>query len=158
MRIRTEFEAACPPDAAWRALHDPAVMAELYAPLLTLQPRGDVPEALATGVEMRVRLAVLGLVPVGAQVIRITDLAAASGADWPKTMRDHGQPVAGPLALLTNWRHEITISRSRASEQRAVWTDELHIGGAIAPLMRPVFALMWRARGRKLRALAAGWR
>ncbi|GAA2185828.1 hypothetical protein GCM10009786_03830 [Leucobacter alluvii] len=157
MRIRTEFEAACPPDVAWRALHDPSVAAELYAPFLVMQPERAFPEALTTGTEMRARLRVFGALPVGAQLIRITDLPSTAGADWPRTMRDHGRPLTGPLALLAEWRHEMTISRSRASEHRAVWTDELHIGGALAPLFRPVLALMWRWRGRKLRRLARNW-
>lgn len=157
MRIRTEFEADCPPDVAWRAMHDPRVAAELYAPILTMQPEQAFPEALSTGTEMRARLRMFGVLPVGAQLIRITDLTASSGADWPRTMRDHGRPLSGPLALLTEWRHEMKISRSRASEHRAVWTDELHIGGAIAPVFRPVLALMWRWRGRKLRRLARSW-
>ncbi|WP_336660157.1 hypothetical protein [Leucobacter sp. USHLN153] len=157
MRIRTEFEALCTAEQAWRALHDPAVAAELYAPLLVMRPEGGFPTELATGSEVRVRLMAFGAVPVGAQLISITDLEPSPPSAWPKTMRDHGEPAAGPLALLTEWRHEITISRSLASANRAVWTDELHIGGAIAPLFRPVLALMWRWRGRKLRRLAAEW-
>ncbi|MEJ6488606.1 hypothetical protein PQI23_02580 [Leucobacter sp. USCH14] len=158
MRIRTEFEADCPPDVAWRALHDPSVAAELYAPILVMQPERAFPETLTTGTEMRARLRGLGVLPVGVQLIRITDVAAPSGADWPRTMRDHGEPLSGPLALLDTWRHEITISRSRASDHRAVWTDELRIGGAFAPLFRPALAVMWRWRGRKLRRLARNWR
>ena len=157
MRIRTEFEADCPPDVAWRALHDPSVAAELYAPILIMRPERAFPDALATGTELRARLRGFGVLPVGAQLIRITDVPAPSGADWPRTMRDHGEPLSGPLALLATWRHEITISRSRASEHRAVWTDELHISGAFAPLFTPVLAVMWRWRGRKLRRLARSW-
>lgn len=171
MRIRTEFEADCPPEAAWRALHDPSVATQLYAPLLVMRPETAFPETLGTGVEMRTRLRALGVLPVGSQLIRITDLPAPTGpapagtapagtapAAWPRTMRDHGRPLSGPLAVLTEWRHEMTVSRSRASQHRAVWTDELHIGGALAPLLRPVLALMWRWRGRKLKRLSRDWR
>ena len=158
MRIRTEFEAPCTAEAAWRALHDPLVVGALYAPLLAMTPRGEFPEALTTGSEVRVRLAAFGVVPVGEQAIRITDLLPTDPDGWPRTMRDHGEALSGPLSGLTEWRHEMTISRSRASAHRAVWTDELHIAGPTAPLFRPGLALMWRWRGRKLRRLAADWR
>ena len=157
MRIRTEFEARCTAETAWQALHDPRVATELYAPLLVMQASEGFPEELETGSEVRARLALFGVLPIGAQLIRITDIDAGVADGWPRTMRDHGRPLAGPLALLSGWRHEITISRSRGSAQRAVWSDELHIAGAVAPLFRPVLALMWRWRGRKLRRLAARW-
>lgn len=158
MRIRTEFTAVCSPAVAWRALHDPHVAAALYAPLLVMDPVTPMPERLVTGSYARVRLRAFGFVPVGTQEIRITDQAPDASESCPRTMRDHGRPLSGPLAALTHWQHEITISSSAYDPERAVWSDELRIGGAWARAFRLPLALMWRWRGHKLRRLARNWR
>jgi hypothetical protein len=157
MRIRTEFLAACTPHAAWRALHDPRVAAALYAPLLVMEPAAPFPERLTTGSRASVRLRAFGILPVGSQEIRITDVHSTDPGAWPRTMRDHGRPLSGPLTRLTGWRHEITISPVPDAPHRAEWSDELHIDGPWARLFRPPLALMWRWRGRKLRRLARDW-
>jgi len=156
MRIRTEFVADCTAAIAWRALHDPSVAAGLYAPLLVMRPEGQFPAVFETGMVVRVQLRLLGLVPVGEQEIRITDVVPDSFG-WPRTMRDDGMPLRGILAGLTHWHHEISVAPVPGSSNRALWTDEVRIGGRGAGALRWPLAVMWRWRGWKLRRLARRW-
>ena len=38
MRVLSKFTIDCDADAAWRALHSPRVLAEVYGPFLDMQP------------------------------------------------------------------------------------------------------------------------
>ncbi len=154
IRIRIVFSAACTVDAAWDALHDPTVASELYAPLLQMRPERPLPARFASGEEVRVAIRLFGALPSGAQLIRIEDESPSRGCAGARTMRDTGRPLAGPLALLAGWNHEITV---RPSREGTAWHDELTILGWFAPLFFPVLAAMWRWRRFKLLQLAQTW-
>lgn len=154
VRIRIVFTADCAADAAWMAVHDPAVASELYAPLMQMRPERALPQRFGSGDEVRVTLRLLGVIPMGAQLIRIEDENPSHRLPDARTMRDAGRPLTGPLAMLAGWNHEITVWPSQTG---AVWHDELTIRGWFAPLFFPVLAVMWRWRKSKLRRLARTW-
>lgn len=155
MRILVEFEMDCPAEVAWEALHSPRIVAELYAPLIRLVGLASMPERFADGDRFRVAMKVFGVVPLGSQIIVIDDVRSPQFGGDARTMRDIGRPLTGPLALLSGWRHEMTVWTSRSGQ--AVWHDELTISGVFAPLFWPVLAVMWRWRRSKLVRLARDW-
>lgn len=74
MPVTLDLVLDCPPDAAWEAVHAPAVFRAVSGPWTTvesLEP-GGFPERWPGG-EHRVRLKLLGVVPMGVQVIRLSD-------------------------------------------------------------------------------------
>ena len=170
MLIRTESELPCTPDAAWEALHRPEVAARLYAPALQMRARGGFPERFDTGDRSTVDLLLFGRVRLGSQLIHIEDHVPADAVPGARAMRDRGRPLTGPLVRLTRWQHQITILPGRGSHVpgadggggrgasgRAIWRDELSVGGAAAALFGPVLAVMWRVRRWKIWRLAGSW-
>lgn len=169
MLIRTECALDCSPDAAWDALHRPEVAAQLYAPALQMRPSESFPARFATGDRRTVELRLLGRWRLGTQLIEIEDrdpadpgaseradpTADADSHSGARAMRDRGRPLSGPLAALTRWQHQVTILPAPGS--RAVWRDELSVGGAAAALFGPVLWIMWRVRRWKIRRLARSW-
>lgn len=167
MLIRTVTELPCTADAAWAAVHRPAVAAELYAPLLVMRADGGLPPRFDAGDHLTVRLMLLDRLSLGSQLIAIADQVPAgvvSAGSVPsrvapqsRAMQDHGRPLSGPLARLTRWQHQMTISAAPGRPDRAIWRDELSIAGGAAAVFGPVLAVMWQVRRWKIRRLARSW-
>lgn len=174
MLIDLRFAIPCTPDAAWEAVHRPAVAADLYGPLLQLRPCGEFPARFTDGDAVEVEMRVWGRIPVGRQVIRVRDEVhlgyggsdgevdahgshRSDGAPAVRTMHDEGHPVAGPLALVNGWHHRMTITAHPSRPGTAVWRDRLEFHGAWAPLVWPVLRATWAWRGWRIRAAAASW-
>jgi len=157
MLIRTEFELACSADVAWHAVHSPRQAAALYSPLVRMVAPEGMPDHFRSGDRVTVRMTLFGLLPLGRQIIDVEDDCPAGPAGEPRTMRDRGGPISGPLALLSGWRHEMTLRRSPRRANHTLWRDELTISGGAAILFWPVLALMWRWRQRKLTRMAKTW-
>ncbi|MGR4009161.1 hypothetical protein FW756_01055 [Leucobacter sp. 1207-22] len=156
-RIRTVVLLDCSADIAWGAVHDPAVAAQLYRPMLQMRPKAgrQFPREFVSGSQIDVGIYFLGRFCVGSQRIAIEDSCQATCASAPRTMQDVGKPLSGPLALLRYWHHEISIKP--ASSYTSIWKDELTVGGFFAPLFFVFLQGMWRWRGVKLRKLARLW-
>ena len=75
MRILLKLVIDCDADAAWRALHSPRAVAELYGPFLGLEPLvpGGLPTAWSPGDDVPVQLSALGRVPAGRQLIHVSE-------------------------------------------------------------------------------------
>lgn len=157
MLIRTETELMCTPDAAWEAMHSPAVAAELYAPVFRMQAEGGFPERFSPGDRRIVRLLAFDRVTLGTQLIHIEDHIPAGAESGARAMQDRGRPLTGPLARLTRWQHQMTVLPSSAHSGRAIWRDELSIAGAAALCFGLVLGAMWRVRQWKIRRLARAW-
>lgn len=157
MRIDLRFEIACNADAAWRAVHDPAVAAALYGPVMRLRPLSPMPEHLADGDEVTVQLRAFGVIPIGRQVIRVADEVSDAGSTLVRTMHDRGHPVSGPLALVRDWHHRMTITDAPQHPGHAIWRDRLSFTGAFAPIAWIALRATWAWRARRIRALAPGW-
>src|SRR5689334_15032595 len=98
MRILLKLVIDCDPDAAWRALHSPRAVAELYGPLLDLEPMvpGTLPTSWAPGDDVPVALTALGKVPAGEQLIHVSEREVDEPAGKVRIFRDSGIPLTGP--------------------------------------------------------------
>jgi hypothetical protein len=156
MRILQKLVLDCDPDAAWRAVHSPAVFAELYGPLLTVRPlsAGPFPVQWEHGQELAVRMSV-GPVPLGTQLIHLVDrtVADARGSE-ARIVRDAGIPLTGPLASLAVWDHQMAVAPLPGDPARTLWRERLALGGGAAPILWPVFWAVWQTRAARLRRLA----
>lgn len=155
MRVLTKFVLDCDADAAWRALHSPRVLAEVYGPFLDMQPLGPIPTQWEHGQSTAVGLSVAGIVPMGRQFISITDSERELEGVRVRIIRDSGMPLTGPLALLDVWDHQMAVSPTR--DGRTLWRERLVIGGAAAPLLWPSLWAVWQWRGARIRAIAPSW-
>lgn len=147
----------CDADAAWRALHSPAAVSELYGPLLQMTPMaGALPSALEHGADVPVRLGALG-VAVGEQLIHVTDRLTEDGHGEVRIMRDSGIPLTGPLATLDVWDHQMAVAPHPDDPSKTLWRDRLVIGGPTAAALWPALWATWQWRGARLRRLAPTW-
>lgn len=161
MRVLQRFVVDCDADAAWRALHSPRAVAELYGPLIDLEPldREGLPTSWEPGGEVAVLLRLGGAVPLGRQLIHVSDVTLIDPRDGGsvRVFRDSGIPISGPLAGLDVWDHQIAVSPAPGDPSKTLWRDRLVIGGAIAPAVWPVLWSLWQWRAVRVRALAPTW-
>ncbi len=156
MRVMLKFEIDCDADAAWRALHSPQVLGELYGPLLNVEPWSEVPTSWNHGANAAVALSVAG-VPLGKQFISITDRERTHAGRHVRILRDSGIPLTGPLASLDVWDHQMAVSAVAGHPHRTLWRDRLTIGGATAPLLWPALWATWQWRQLRITQLAPSW-
>ncbi|GAA4195822.1 hypothetical protein GCM10022219_21510 [Microbacterium oryzae] len=154
MRILQKLVLDCDVDAAWRALHSPAVLAELYGPLVRMRPLGADPLPLEweSGADAAVQLDT-GSISLGTQLIATVDREKNGGS--VRILRDVGMPLTGPLASLDVWDHQMAVSAT--ADGRTLWRERLTIGGRTAPLLWLPLWAMWQARAVRLRRLARSW-
>lgn len=168
MRVLLKLEIDCDVDAAWRALHSPRAVAELYGPLIDLKPLdpGGLPTSWAPGSDgaprseaVGVQLRLAGILPLGRQLIQPSDRVLTDPRDGSpvRTLRDTGIPISGPLAGLDVWDHQMAVSPAPRNPSRTLWRDRLVIGGAVAPLVWPLLWSTWQWRAARIRALAPSW-
>lgn len=157
MRILLKFEIDCDPDAAWRALHSPRAVAELYGPLLAVETLEDAPTSFASGDDVPVQMRAAGVFPVGRQLISVADRETADANGPVRVFRDWGVPLTGPLAALDVWDHQMAVSAVPGDPTRTLWRERLTIGGAAAPALWPGLWAMWQWRATRIRALAPTW-
>lgn len=157
MRILLKLVLDCDPHAAWRALHSPRSIAELYGPLVQLEPlAGAMPPTIDHGGDVPVRLRMAGI-PLGDQLIHASDRYTEDRHGNVRIMRDSGIPLTGPLAALDVWDHQMAVSPAPGDPSRTLWRDRLVIGGPAALPLWPVLWTTWQWRGARLRALAPTW-
>ena len=99
MRILLKLVLDCDADAAWRALHSPRAVAELYAPLLGMQPLEAHPATSMTvgadvpGAGAAVLLAEAGLAPSRGEARRLVQGGAIT---------INGERIGDPAAPLAS--------------------------------------------------------
>lgn len=159
MRILLKFTIDCDADAAWRALHSPRAVAELYGPLLQLEPLGTegLPTSWSPGDDAAVQLTLAGAVPMGRQLISVSDRVAEDTYGPVRIFRDSGMPLTGPLSSLEVWDHQMAIAPVPGDVTRTLWRDRLVIGGPTAPALWPALWTIWQWRAARVKALAPGW-
>ena len=157
MRILQKFEIDCDPDAAWRALHSPRAVAELYGPLFAVEPLSPPPTQWEPGADAGVELLAFGVLPVGRQLISVSERRVEESRGEVRIFRDAGTPLTGPLAALDVWDHQMAVSPVPGDPGRTLWRERLVIGGAAAPAFWPVLWALWQWRGARIRALAPSW-
>lgn len=152
------FEIECSPDAAWKALHLPGVVAELYEPLMRIQGSDKLPERWVDGERGEIKLSFAGLLPAGSQVIKIRDESHGIGPSLTRSMHDIGHATSGPLTLLQGWHHRMTIRSSPQGPGHALWSERVEFHGPVALFAWPLMRLIWQWRVRRIRAMARNWR
>ncbi len=159
MRILLKLVLDCDADAAWRALHSPRAIAELYGPLVDMAPMAaaGLPTRLDPGADVPVALRLAGAVPLGQQLIHISERYTRDERGPVRILRDSGIPLTGPLSALDVWDHQMAVSPAPGDDGKTLWRDRLVIGGAAAPALWPVLWATWQWRGARLRALAPTW-
>ncbi len=158
MRILLKLVVDCDADAAWRALHSPRAVAELYGPLVDMTPLevAGLPTTWEPGTDIPVQLSTIG-VPLGRQLIHVSDVRASDAHGRVRILRDSGIPLTGPLASLDVWDHQMAVSPAPTDATKTLWRDRLVIGGPTAPALWPVLWTIWQWRAARLRALAPTW-
>lgn len=155
MRILLKLILDCTPDAAWTAIRSPEVFRAVSAPFLrfdSLEPDG-FPGSWSAG-EHPVSVRVLGLIPAGEQIIRISFPEGRAGV---RAVRDTGGAVSGPLTVITRWDHTMAVSSARGD--RTLYRDQLVVeAGVLTPLLWIAFWAFWQWRAAGLRRFAPAWR
>jgi hypothetical protein len=160
MRVDLSFIIECPPDAAWQALHDPNVVAALYAPVLQLSSDEPLPHRWGTGNahEIEVALKLFGRLLVGRQIIRMRDEVQGDGVSLMRTMHDEGEATYGPLTLLRGWHHRMAVQAVEGRPGLTKWHDRVEFSGPLAGAAWPLMRVIWWLRARRITSLARSWR
>lgn len=159
MRILLKLVIDCDADAAWRALHSPRAVAELYGPLVDISPleAAGLPSTWAPGADVPVQLAAAGLVPLGRQLIHVSETSTTDANGPVRIFRDSGIPLTGPLASLDVWDHQMAVSPAPGDPAKTLWRDRLVIGGPAALALWPLLWATWQWRAARIRTLAPTW-
>jgi len=152
-QVQLKFRIRASADAAWTALHSPAVLTALYAPVIVVEPLTHADEDSLLHSAVRLRL--FGLITVGTQLIGAYDQVREHHGETVRILRDSGIPLTGPLASLDVWDHRMAVSG--LPDGRTLWRDRLVIGGPGSALLLPVLWAAWQWRGLRIRRLARGW-
>jgi len=165
MKVLLKFEIDTDADAAWQAMRSPATLAEIYAPLVSLEQLDDgddddgkrdaAPGTRPTSMAVQLRL--FDLIPIGRQLISLSERTVGEPGGDVRILRDSGIPLTGSLASLDVWDHQMAVSPSPNDPRRAIWRDRLVIAGPAAPLLWPVLWVLWQWRQRRIRSIARTW-
>ncbi len=157
MRVTLRLTLDAPVDAVWEALHSPDVFRAVSGPFTTAESleAGGFPTRWAGG-EHRVRLRMVGALPMGTQLIRLRDETLPDGT---LVVHDEGRPLTGAMRVVTSWHHRMAISPDpSAPDARTLFRDTLEVGaGVLTPFAWLGFWGFWQLRARQLRRLAPGW-
>src|SRR3546814_6918565 len=144
MRSLLKLVIDCDADAAWRAVHSPRAVAELYGPLLAMEPLAAAPTSWEAGTDLPVQLSLAGAVPMGRQLISVSEREASDAHGRVRIFRDSGIPLTGPLSSLDAWDHQMAVSPAPGDPTRTLWRDRPGIGGPPAALLWPVPRAAWQ--------------
>ena len=136
-------------ETVWDALSRPEQMRSAARPFIQVRSleTSGFPPAWPAKTPHRVALSLFGLIPMGTQVVNVSYELAPTGE---RTVTDSGSPTSGPLALMRDWQHRMTISAMDAQHTRYVDTVSAR-AGVLTPLMWITIWAMWRMRGLALR-------
>ncbi|MBS1673734.1 MAG: hypothetical protein JSS74_07190 [Actinobacteria bacterium] len=151
--VQLKFRISASADAAWAALHSPAVLTAFYAPVIVVEPLTHADEGSLLHSAVRLRL--FGLITVGTQLIGTHDEVREYHGETVRILRDSGIPLSGPLSSLDVWDHRMAVSA--LPDGHALWRDRLVFGGPGSLLLLPVLWAAWQWRGWRIRRLAHGW-
>ncbi len=147
-------ELDCTPDVAWRALRSPEVFRAVAGPLMSfrsLEPEGF--PASWTQAEHPVAASLLGVIPVGTQVV---DLTFTERGDV-RFVHDTGQGASGALSVISYWHHTMAVSPTK--DGRTLFRDRLLFDAEPVSLaVWPGIWAFWQWRAVQIKRLAKGWR
>jgi len=154
MHVMLKQELDCDPDAAWRAIRSPEVLRHVAAPLMSLdslEPHGF--PVTWTQARHPVTARLLGLIPIGTQVI---DLTFTERGDV-RFVHDTGEATSGALGIMSYWHHTMAVSPTK--DGRTLFRDRLLFDAEPLSLaVWPAVWAFWQWRGAQIRRLAKSWR
>ena len=150
MKLTVSTTLACPPEWAWRKVREPATLLHVASPLLRFEPvePTQLPDIWEAGA-YRVKMKMLGVIPMGTQYVIITDMEADdSPGNRRYSIRDNGY---GDLA--NRWDHVIDLREN--PDGTTFYTDKVDIEAGILTLGVWLFAsVFYRWRQMRWRKLA----
>jgi hypothetical protein len=157
MRVLLKLVLDCEPEAAWRAIQSPAVLREVYTPLIrvrSLEPQG-FPNRWEEGAHP-VQMLAGGIVPLGDQVISLE--FPERRHEGVQIMRDHGGGLTGLSRLFTEWDHRIAIARDPEDPSKTLYREQLrYSAGPYTAAAWPALWALWQWRSARLKQLAPTW-
>jgi hypothetical protein len=168
MRVLLKETLDCTPDAAWRAIHSPAVFREVSSPVMTVESleADGFPTVWEPG-EHPVSMRGLGLVPLGMQVIRLSETtlrpaksgSGRTGTGTVRILRDTGRGISGSMTAVTHWDHRMAIAADPDQPGKTLYRDQLIFQAGYATLaVWPGFWVFWQWRMSQIKRLAPTWR
>jgi hypothetical protein len=155
MRVLLKLQLDCAPDAAWRAIRNPAVFRAVSAPFTSfdsLEP-GGFPDSWPEG-EHLLRARAFGLAVIGEQTI---DLEFRESRKGVRSVRDTGRGLSGPLAMVDRWEHTMAVSALPGA--RTLYRDQLIVeAGALTPVLWIGFWAFWQWRALQITRLSRDWK
>jgi hypothetical protein len=104
-----------------------------------------------------VQLSLAGVVPVGRQLIQVSERFVEDANGSVRIFRDSGIPLTGPLAGLDVWDHQMAVSPAPGDPAKTLWRERLVIGGPTAAALWPVLWGTWKWRAGRIKAMAPSW-
>ena len=151
MHVLLKTVLDCSPDAAWRSIRSPEVFRAVAAPLMSFSSAEPLGETWTQG-EYPVTARLLGLIPVGGQVI---DLTFTQRGDV-RFVHDTGEATSGALSIVSYWHHTMAVSPTK--DGRTLFRDRLLFDAEPLSLaVWPALWAFWQWRGLQLRRLAPSW-
>lgn len=154
MRILLKMVLDCDAETAWRVIRSPAGLEQVSAPLMAFESleSNGFPESWPAG-DHPVRASLLGVVPMGEQLIAIGFPGERIGY---RQVRDSGGGLSGALTVVRSWQH--TMAVAPRPDGRTEYRDQLRFSaGILTPLMWPMYWAFWQWRGIRMRQLAHTW-
>ena len=116
-----------------------------------------MPTSWEPGADVPVQLSLAGIVPMGRQLIHVSERFVDDASGPVRIFRDSGIPLTGPLSSLDVWDHQMAVSPVPGNPAKTLWRDRLMIRGAAAPALWPVMWATWQWRAARVKALAPTW-
>ena len=153
VRILLKLELDCPTEPLADALQRPEAFRSVAAPLAevrSLEP-GGFPERWSPDSPHRVEISLLGVVPIGTQVIDGQYRELGNGMH---ELRDRGYPESGLLAVMTTFEHTMVVAPLPGG--RTLYRDQLKVSaGLLTPFVWFGMWTFWQKRAISMRQLAA---
>ena len=152
MHVLLKTVLDCSPDAAWRSIRSPEVFRAVAAPLMSFSSAEPLGETWTQG-EHPVTARLLGLIPVGGQVI---DLTYTQRGDV-RFVHDTGEPTSGALGIVSYWHHTMAIAPT--GDGRTLFRDRLLFDAEPVSLaVWPAMWAFWQWRALQIKRLAPRWK
>ena len=151
MHVLLKTVLDCSPDAAWRSIRSPEVFRAVAAPLMSFSSAEPLGETWTQG-EHPVTARLLGLIPVGGQVI---DLTFTQRGDV-RFVHDTGEATSGALSIVSYWHYTMAVSPTK--DGRTLFRDRLLFDAEPLSLaVWPAIWAFWQWRGLHMKRLAPTW-
>ena len=143
MVVQVATELSAPPARVWDAVKQPDTLRYITRGLLDFRPLGPIPDRLAEGDVVRLKLLFFGFLPGWAHEIRI--VRVDEEARRIETAEGGG--------AVKKWNHVIAVDP--ADGDRTHYSDRIEIdAGPLTPLVAGYAQLFYRYRQRRWRRLA----